>query len=150
MTTGSGGSSWCTRHLRIRAAGLAKVCNNKRPNGGTFPEATSEGHTVIPSQWVDTDKHEHREGTPGYTPKYKSSLVSCGNFEDASGLRSDSPTSDAETHNIVKGVKLVADEFTKLLQHQAWDRYVEDLGLETQRRPTSVAVSTMSTAVVFS
>ena len=41
----------------------------------------SEGHTVIPSQWVDTDKHEHQQGTPGYTPKYKSRLVSCGNFE---------------------------------------------------------------------
>ena len=61
----------------------------------------AEGHTVIPSQWVDTDKHEHRQGTPGYTPKYKSRLVSCGNFEDASGLRSDSPTSDAEAHNLV-------------------------------------------------
>ena len=93
----------------------------------------SEGHTVIPSQWVDTDKQEHRQGTPGYTPKYKSPLVRCGKFEDASGLRSDSPTSDAETHNVVKGVKLVADEFTKLLQHQAWDLYVEDPGLETQR-----------------
>ena len=61
----------------------------------------AEGHTVIPSQWVDTDKHEHRQGTPGYTPKYKSRLVSCGNFEDASGLRSDSPTSDSEAHNLV-------------------------------------------------
>ena len=61
----------------------------------------AEGHSIIPSKWVDTNKNEHKEGQVGYEPKYKSRLVSCGNYEDSSGLRSDSPTSDSETHNVV-------------------------------------------------
>ncbi len=41
----------------------------------------SEGHVVIPSQWVDVDKNEHLKGKPEYTPKMKSRLVSRGSFE---------------------------------------------------------------------
>ena len=62
----------------------------------------SEGHVVIPSQCVDVDKNEHLKGKPEYTPKMKSRLVSCGSFEKGKEeLRSDSPTSDLETHHIV-------------------------------------------------
>ena len=34
-------------------------------------------------------------------PEFKSRLVSCGNFEDAEGVRTDAPTSDIETHALV-------------------------------------------------
>jgi len=52
------------------------------PVTGTEKEKLlSEGHVVIPSQWVDVDKNEHLKGKPDYTPKMKSRLVSCGNFE---------------------------------------------------------------------
>lgn len=56
----------------------------------------AEGHVVIPSQWIDVDKNERQKGKENY-----SRLVSCGNFEKGKeGLRSDSPTSDLETHHI--------------------------------------------------
>ena len=61
----------------------------------------AEGHSIIPSKWVDTNKNEHKEGQVGYEPKFKSRLVSCGNYEDSSGLSSDAPTSDSETHSVV-------------------------------------------------
>ena len=64
-------------------------------------ELVQAGHEVIPSKWVDVDKHDHLIGTAGYTPKFKSRMVSCGNFEHSEGLRSDSPTSDLETHHVV-------------------------------------------------
>ena len=48
------------------------------------------------------DKNEHLKGRKDYVPKMKSRLVSCGNYEKGKeGLRSDSPTSDLETHHIV-------------------------------------------------
>eukprot|EP00438_Fugacium_kawagutii_P009145 Skav206186 [mRNA] locus=scaffold1844:100592:105303:- [translate_table: standard] len=60
------------------------------------------GHVPIPSQWIDTDKNQHKQGTAGYSPKYKSRLVSCGNFEKgAEGLRSDSPTAECELHHLL-------------------------------------------------
>ena len=62
----------------------------------------AEDHVVIPSQWVDVDKNEHLKGKKEYVPRMKSRLVSCGNFEKGKEeLRSDSPTSDLETHHIV-------------------------------------------------
>ena len=64
-------------------------------------ELVRAGHEVIPSKWVHVDKHDHLIGTAGYTPKFKSRMVSCGNFEHSEGLRSDSPTSDLETHHVV-------------------------------------------------
>jgi hypothetical protein len=46
----------------------------------------AEGHTVVPSKWVDTDKAGHKKGSPDYyAPVWKSRLVSCGNFETADG-----------------------------------------------------------------
>ena len=52
-----------------------------------------EGHTLIPSKWVDVDKNSHKSHEVSYVPKINSRLVSCGNFEDQSSLRTDSPTS---------------------------------------------------------
>ena len=46
----------------------------------------AEGHTVVPSKWVDTDKAEHRKGSPDYAPVWKSRLVSCGNFGNHRGV----------------------------------------------------------------
>ena len=61
----------------------------------------SEGHTVVPSKWVDTDKAEHKKGSSDYTPVWKSRLVSCGNYETTEGLRSDSPTADIDLHLLI-------------------------------------------------
>ena len=62
-----------------------------------------EGHQCIPSKWVDVDKNQFMKGRTDqeYVPKFKSRLVSCGNFEVSEGLRSDSPTADTEAHNIL-------------------------------------------------
>ena len=55
----------------------------------------------IPSKWVDTIKNVHEKHKPDYVPEFKLRLVSCGNFEDAEGVRTDAPTSDIETHALV-------------------------------------------------
>ena len=64
---------------------------------------SAEGHQCIPSKWVDVDKNQFMKGRTDqeYVPKFKSRLVSCGNFEVSEGLRSDSPTADTEAHNIL-------------------------------------------------
>ena len=58
----------------------------------------AEGHQCIPSKWVDVDKNQFMKGRSDqeYVPKFKSRLVSCGDFEVSEGLRSDSPTADTE------------------------------------------------------
>eukprot|EP00435_Cladocopium_sp_Y103_P052029 s2760_g16.t1 len=61
----------------------------------------AEGHVVVPSKWVDTEKAEHKKGSPDYAPIWKSRLVSCGNFEITEGLRSDSPTADIDLHFLI-------------------------------------------------
>ena len=68
--------------------------------GKELQNLLDEGHKVIPSKWVETDKHEHLKGTPEYSPKMKARLVICGNFEDVSreDVRCDAPTADAESH----------------------------------------------------
>ena len=68
--------------------------------GKELQNLLDEGHTVIPSKWVETHKHEHLKGTPEYSPKMKARLVICGNFVDVSreDVRCDAPTADAESH----------------------------------------------------
>ncbi|CAL1129119.1 unnamed protein product [Cladocopium goreaui] len=68
--------------------------------GKELQNLLDEGHKVIPSKWVETDKHEHLKGAPEYSPKMKARLVICGNFEDVSreDVRCDAPTADAESH----------------------------------------------------
>ena len=51
----------------------------------------------IPFKWVDTIKKIHEKHRRDYVPEFKSRLVSCGNFKDAEGVRTDAPTSDIET-----------------------------------------------------
>ena len=64
-------------------------------------ELVQAGHEVIPSKWVDVNKNDHLLGTSQYVPKFKARMVSCGNFEHSHGLRSDSPTSELESHHVV-------------------------------------------------
>ena len=61
----------------------------------------TEGHIALPMKWVDTIKNIHEQHKPDFEPEFKSRLVGCGNFEDATGVRTDAPTSDLETHSIV-------------------------------------------------
>ena len=54
-------------------------------------------------QWVETDKNEHlrRKNGPYVEENLKSRLVNCGNYEDATGIRTDSPTCDVEGQRIL-------------------------------------------------
>ena len=62
-----------------------------------------QGHKPIPLQWVDIDKNEHkrREGGPRVAPLFKSRLVSRGDLEETTGVRTDSPICDIEVLNIL-------------------------------------------------
>ena len=46
-------------------------------------------------------QEEFKKHAPGYQPKWKSRLVSCGNFEQTEGIRSDSPTGDSDLRMII-------------------------------------------------
>ena len=62
----------------------------------------TEGVLIQPLQWVETDKNAHRRRQGKHVPPaLKSRLVGCGNFEDTTGLRTDSPTADVDAHNLV-------------------------------------------------
>ena len=56
---------------------------------------------MIPSKWVHVDKNEFKERARDYQPKWKSRLVSRGNFEQTEGIRSDSPTGDSDLRMII-------------------------------------------------
>ena len=91
----------------------------------------AEGHQVIPSKWVHTDKAEFKKGRPDYAPEWKSRLVSCGNFEVSEGLRSDSPTAEVDVHHVMacwcscKGVTMHSADITNAyFQGKALDRIV--------------------------
>ena len=62
-----------------------------------------QGREPIPLQWVEIDKNEHkrREGGPHVAPLFKSRLVSRGDLEETTGVRTDSPTCDIEGLNIL-------------------------------------------------
>ena len=67
-------------------------------------ELLNEGHTLLPTQWIETDKKAHLK-KPGkehlHVPEYKSRLVACGHLEDAKGIRADSPTCTTEGFNLI-------------------------------------------------
>ena len=65
-------------------------------------ELLSEGHSMLPTQWIETDKREHlkRQGQ-AHEPEYKSRLVACGQHENREGLRTDSPTAGDEALNLI-------------------------------------------------
>ena len=72
-------------------------------SGPELEQLLVQGHTPIPLQWVDIDKNEHkrREGGPHVAPLFKSRLVSRGDLEETTGVRTDSPTCDIEGLNIL-------------------------------------------------
>ena len=55
--------------------------------GKELQNLLDEGHKVIPSKWVETDKHEHLKGTPEYSPKMKARLVICGKLRRCQSRR---------------------------------------------------------------
>ena len=84
---------------------------------------------MIPSKWVHVDKNEFKKHAPDCQPKWKSRLVSRGNFEQTEGIRSDSPTGDSDLHMIITawasvvGTKLPsADVSNAYFQSEPLDR----------------------------
>ena len=73
-----------------------------RVDGEILDELLQEGHTLIPTQWIETDKKAHLK-RPGikHEPELKSRLVACGHLEDAEGIRADSPTCATEAFNMI-------------------------------------------------
>ena len=71
-------------------------------SGPELEQLLVQGHKPIPLQWVEIDKNEHerREGGPHVAPMFKSRLVSRGDLEETTGVRTDSPTCDIERLNI--------------------------------------------------
>ena len=81
-----------------------KHFNAEHPvSGPELEQLLDQGHKPIPLQWVDIDKNEHkrREGGPHVAPLFKSRLVSRGDLEETTGVRTDSPTCDIEGLNIL-------------------------------------------------
>jgi len=65
-------------------------------------ELIDAGVKVCPMQWIEVDKNAHkRRDNKNIPPELKSRLVGCGNFENTEGLRTDSPTADVDSHNLV-------------------------------------------------
>ena len=73
-----------------------------RVDGEVLDELINEGHKPVPMQWIEVEKNQHlmRPGKQ-HEPKMKSRLVTCGQLEDCTGIRSDSPTADVEGLNLV-------------------------------------------------
>jgi hypothetical protein len=71
--------------------------------GAQLQELLGQGHKPLPLQWIETDKNDHkrRAGGPYVAPSFKSRLVSRGDLEDATGVRTDSPTCDLEGQNLL-------------------------------------------------
>lgn len=74
------------------------------PIGGEeLQKLVDEGHKIIPTRWVDTDKafFKRQEGGPYVAPEYKSRLVARGDLEKQQGLRTDSPTCDLSALRLI-------------------------------------------------
>ena len=71
-------------------------------SGPELEQLLVQGHKPIPLQSVDIDKNEHkrRQGGPHVAPLFKSRLVSRGDLEETTGVRTDPPTCDIEGLNI--------------------------------------------------
>ena len=67
-------------------------------SGPDMEQLLDQGHKPIPLQWVDIDKNEQkrRGGGPHVAPLFKSRLVSRGDLEETTCVRTDSPTCDIE------------------------------------------------------
>ena len=100
----------CTPDIQkgLRKSRAAEWQKWKKFNAGVIlsraelEELLDAGVKVNPMQWIETDKNAHkRRDDNKIPPELKSRLVGCGNFEDVEGLRTDSPTGDADAHNLV-------------------------------------------------
>ena len=70
--------------------------------GDLLKELLSDGHRLIPTQWIETDKNAHLHKLGKYVKaELKSRLVGCGQFEDTTDLRTDSPTCELEALNLI-------------------------------------------------
>ena len=72
--------------------------------GQLLDELIQEGHQMIPSQWIETDKKAHLK-RPGFEhlhePELKSRLVACGHLEDAKDIRADRPACATEGFSLI-------------------------------------------------
>ena len=70
--------------------------------GEILEELLNDGVPMIPTQWIETDENEHLK-RPGveHDAVTKSRLVACGQYEDRTGLRTDSPTASVEALNLI-------------------------------------------------
>lgn len=71
--------------------------------GDLLNELIGEGHKMIPTQWIETDRNSHKRREDGIyvPPDFKSRLVGCGQLEDCDGLRTDSPTCESKGLNLI-------------------------------------------------
>ena len=97
--------------------------------------------SVTPTRWcgVRPLQHQEEENKPDYVPEFNSRLVSCGNFADTEGVRTDAPTSDIETHALVAachGVPLFSSDIKNAyFQAMPFDRTVITARRATRCRP---------------
>ena len=84
---------------------------------------------MIPTQWIEVDKNAHLKQSGEYTgPEFKSRLVACGQFEDATDLRTDSPTCDVDGLNLV--LALAASRTNRLQSADVRNAYFQGKKLE--------------------
>ena len=97
--------------------------------GKDLRDLISQGHKIIPTQWIEVDKNSHLKQSGNYKgPEFKSRLVACGQFEDASELRTDSPTCDVEGLNLI--LALAASRTNRLQSADVRNAYFQGKKLE--------------------
>ena len=86
--------------------------------GKVLNELLDEGHSMLPTQWIETDQRGHlQRAGQEHVPEYKSRLVACGQHENREGLRTDSPTASDQALNLIcsiaacKRLKLKSGDF---------------------------------------
>ena len=68
-------------------------------------QLTEAGCEIYPMQRIEVDENAHLRkdiNNVSVLAKYKSRLFGCGNFETTEGFRTDSPSGDVDSHNIVR------------------------------------------------
>ena len=78
-----------------------------KPQREVIDELLREGHSIFPTQWIETDEKAHQKKAGHehlHEPELKSRLVACGHLEDCAGIRADSPTCAAEGFSLICSV----------------------------------------------